>query len=204
MSTQESGLEVTLDTGETFLLKQKSLYIVLEGERSIDKKTTDSGYSKVIVPWANQGKDYLVLTTVRPDIIADFGLKDIKQGNYLRLIEPAESVNSEEYTIISPTNAASAAPSTIVTWINNHKDKEFLVYIDKYAFQEIIDQQNVKSAVALLKVLSKRVEHTKGILVVSIDPATIEEKDYKPALRQLINIADSTAGCKMDEARIKY
>jgi len=201
MENGKSSLEVQLTDGTTIDLVPKSMYVILENESKPDENRPDLGYSKIIVPWAKQDKPYLLITTVRPDVLEKFGVDKIKQEDYMRLTPAVEETDS--YTTI-PIDKAPQICNVIAKWGKTHGDAESIVYIDKFAFQEFVTTHNMKQTQNTIKSIIQEIEKTGKILVLSIDPRAYEEETYKPSLRQLVTLARSTGGCELDEARIKY
>jgi uncharacterized protein YaaR (DUF327 family) len=103
-----------------------------------------------------------------------------------------------------PIDKATTICNTISAWAKAHGGPESIVYMDKFVFQEFVTSHNMKQTQNIIKSIVQEIEKNGKIFVLSIDPRAYEEETYKPMIRQLVNLARSTGGCELDEARIKY
>jgi len=189
----DENLELKVND-ETVSIEPKKMYVLLENEDS------DSGYAAI-----NSYKDHLLITTLRPEILKEKGvnIEDLCKDDYIRVTQ--NNQKSDKYQTLTPQNIG-VITSYVLGWVNKHEGKNSVVYIDKYAFQDMVNNNGdgLSSMRNLAKILASRIENTGASIIISIDPSAYEGKDHKPLIKQIISTAKETGGAKLDRSNIKF
>jgi hypothetical protein len=141
----------------------------------------ESKFEKSVQVFSDLVKDRkgLCITRVNPLSIEEF---QKRKNIQLYWLTAAEKPEKSKHGFISPTDLVSVA-STISDFLKSKKSKHGIVLLQGAEY--LISQNRFNSVLKMIQRINDYVVMTKSILLLSLNPSSMDQKDYNNLLKEM-------------------